>query len=121
MDDLLRFRPEFDGLFSELIPGYASHRQRELDRRSVTRWAGKLPAATGLLLLQGGDDDRVPAGSAVKFAAQLKRLGRPYRLIQYPDDSHFLDQNRDHVHAETIRWFQRFQGAGAHNAALRGH
>jgi dipeptidyl aminopeptidase/acylaminoacyl peptidase len=121
MDDLLRFRPEFDGLFNELIPGYASHRQRELDRRSVTHWAEKLPAATGLLLFQGGDDDRVPAGSAAKFAAQLKRLGRPYRLIQYPDDSHFLDQNRDQVHAETIRWFQRFQGPRAPTPALPAH
>jgi dipeptidyl aminopeptidase/acylaminoacyl peptidase len=121
LDDLLRFRPEFDGLFNDLIPGYANHRRRELDRRSVTRWAAQLPATTGLLLFQGGDDDRVPADSAGKFAAQLKRLRRPYRLIQYPGDSHFLDQNRDQVHAETILWFEQFRGLRTPSPAVPGH
>jgi acetyl esterase/lipase len=109
MHDLLRFRPEFEGLFKTLIPNYSRDRKAALDRRSVTRWAERLPPQTGVLLIHGDDDERAPVASARKLAAELKRLGRPHKIIVYAGESHFLDEHGDEVHAETLKWFRRYQ------------
>jgi dipeptidyl aminopeptidase/acylaminoacyl peptidase len=107
--DLIRMRPDFDGMFQELIPGYARHREVELDKRSVNRWPSRLPASTGVLLIHGEDDERAPLGSARRFAVLMKKLGRPHKAIFYPGESHFLDGHVDEVHAETLAWFKRFR------------
>lgn len=109
LHDLVRFRPVFEGMFKVLIPGYARNRSTELDRRSVTRWAGRLPPRTGVLMLHGGDDERTPVTSAHKLARELKRLGRPHRLIIYPGETHAMRGERDTIREETVRWFRRFQ------------
>jgi dipeptidyl aminopeptidase/acylaminoacyl peptidase len=109
LHDLLRFRPEFGGLFSELIPGYAQHRTQELDKRSVNRWAAQLPARTGVLVIHGEDDERAPLGSARTFDALMTKLGRPHKAIFYPGESHFLDGHTDEIHAETLAWFRRYR------------
>ena len=109
LHDLIRMRPAFDGMFQELIPGYARNRKAELDKRSVNRWPARLPAQTGLLVIHGEDDERAPLGSARTFAALLKKLGRPHKAIFYPGESHFLDGHVDEVHAETLAWFKRFR------------
>lgn len=109
LHDVIRFRPEMEGLFRELIPGYDRHAKAELDRRSVNRWAARLPARTGVLVIHGEDDERAPPGSARTFAAQLAKLGRPHKAIFYPGESHFLDGHVDEVHAETLAWFRRFR------------
>lgn len=109
LHDLLRFRPEFEGLFKTLIPNYSSDRKAALDRRSVTRWADRLPKQTGVLLIHGDDDERAPVASARKFADELKRLGRPHRIIVYAGESHFLAEHGDEVHDETLRWFRKYR------------
>jgi dipeptidyl aminopeptidase/acylaminoacyl peptidase len=115
--DLIHMRPDFDGLFRELIPGYARNRDAELDKRSVNRWAGRLPAGTGVLVIHGEDDERAPLGSARTFAALMQTLGRPHKAIFYPGESHFLDGHVDEVHAETLAWFRRFRQRPAPVAA----
>jgi dipeptidyl aminopeptidase/acylaminoacyl peptidase len=107
--DLIRMRPGFDGLFAELIPGYGRNRSAELDKRSVNRWAAKLPAGTGVLVIHGDDDERAPLGSARDFAALMRKLGRPAKAIFYSGESHFLDGRTDEVHAQTLAWFLRFR------------
>jgi len=105
--DLLASRPAFDQLFEVLIPGYRAHRQAELDRRSVTRWAARLPARTSVLMFHGDRDERAPLGSARKLAGQLAELGRPHQLVVFPGESHFLDGVRSEVRGQTLRWFER--------------
>jgi dipeptidyl aminopeptidase/acylaminoacyl peptidase len=109
LHDLIRFRPEMEGLMRELIPGYDRHARAELDKRSVNRWAARLPAGTGVLVIHGEDDERAPLGSARTFAALLAKLGRPHKAVFYPGESHFLDGHVDEVHAETLAWFRRFR------------
>jgi dipeptidyl aminopeptidase/acylaminoacyl peptidase len=109
LHDVIRFRPEMEGLFRDLIPGYIRHAKGELDKRSVKRWAARLPSRTGVLVIHGEDDERAPLGSAQAFARQLEKLGRPHKAIFYPGESHFLDGHVDEVHAETLAWFRRFR------------
>lgn len=109
LHDLLAFRPAFDQLFAILIPGYRAHRETELDRRSVTHWAARLPSATGVLMFHGDRDERAPLASARKLDRQLAELGRPHRLVVLPGESHFLDGARREVRDQTLRWFERFR------------
>jgi dipeptidyl aminopeptidase/acylaminoacyl peptidase len=109
LHDLIRMRPDFHGMFAELIPGYAQHRNEELDKRSVNRWAAQLPARTGVLVIHGEDDERAPLGSARRFDALLTKLGRPHKAIFYPGEDHFLDGHTDEIHAETLAWFRRYR------------
>lgn len=121
LHDLLRFRPEFDDLFKELIPDYGKHRLAELDRRSVTRWAARLPTQTGLLLIHGDEDERAPISSAREFARVLTKLGRPHKAIFYPGESHFLDRHLPQVHEETLSWFRKFRERPAQTPSARAH
>lgn len=109
LHDLLLMRPGFEQLFHELIPGYRRQPRAELDRRSVTRWAARLPPATGVLLIHGEADERAPVSSARRFAAQLQALGHPHKAIFYPGESHFLRKRRKQAQAETLRWFEAFR------------
>lgn len=109
LHDLLAMRPAFEQLFEVLIHDYRKQRTVELDRRSVTRWPGQLPPHTGVLMIHGGDDERAPLVSPRKLAAALERSGHPHRLVVHPGESHFLDGVRPEVHAETLRWFERFR------------
>jgi dipeptidyl aminopeptidase/acylaminoacyl peptidase len=93
----------------EVWPVDAGHRDAELDKRSVNRWAARLPAGTGVLLIHGEDDERAPLGSARTFAALMDKLDRPHKAIFYPGEDHFLDGHVDEVHAETLAWFARFR------------
>lgn len=107
--DLLEFRPVFDQLFEVLIPRYRQRRKAELDLRSVTRWADRLPPQTGVLMLHGDNDRRAPLVSARKLAAELERLGRPHEIIVYRGESHYLDGVRAEAREQTVRWFRRFR------------
>ena len=108
MHELLRMRPEFEELFRERIPNYAANKRAELDARSATRWAEKLPPRTGILILHGDADERAPVASARLFASQLAALKRPHALVVYPGESHFLKEHREDVHARTLAWFRKF-------------
>lgn len=107
LHDLIASRPAFDQLFEVLIPAYREHRKAELDRRSVTRWAERLPPRTGVLMFHGDRDERAPLGSARKLDGQLAKLGRPHGMVVFPGESHFLDGVRPEVREQTLRWFER--------------
>jgi len=109
MHDLLRFRPAGEQLFEALIPDYHKHKKAELDRRSVTLWAERLPAQTGVLILHGGDDERAPLASARKLAGELGKIGRPHKIVVYSGESHYLGGVRPQVRAQTLQWFKKFQ------------
>jgi dipeptidyl aminopeptidase/acylaminoacyl peptidase len=107
--DLLEMRPAFEQLFEVLIPDYRKQRTLELDKRSVTRRAGRLPRRTGILLLHGDEDDRAPLRSARTFAARLERLGHPHELTVHAGESHLLGGVHHEAHEQTLWWFERFR------------
>lgn len=109
MHDLLRLRPAGEQLFEVLIPDYRKHKKAELDRRSVTLWADRLPAQTGVLILHGSDDERAPLASARKLAGKLGKIGRPHKIVVYSGESHYLGGVRPQVRAQTLLWFKKFQ------------
>jgi dipeptidyl aminopeptidase/acylaminoacyl peptidase len=108
LHEFLRFHPEFDGVFRDLIPGYEQHTKAELDKRSVNRWAVRLPAHTGVLIVHNEDDNNGPPDSAREFAKQLQRLGRPYKEINYRGEAFFVEPLAE-VRAETLAWFRKFR------------
>ena len=109
LHELLQFRPEFVALYRDLIPDYENNARAALDARSVTRWTGRLPKETAILIIHGAEDERAPVASARTFAAQLRRLGRPHQLEVLDGESHFLAGRRDWVHEQTDAWFERFR------------
>lgn len=102
-------RPEFDRfVYPDVIHDYARDPDAALARLSPIRWPGKLNAATPLLLLQGGDDARVPPTDALRMATALQALGRSYRLKLYEGGSHDLLADFADVRVEMDRWFDRY-------------
>jgi dipeptidyl aminopeptidase/acylaminoacyl peptidase len=104
----LRSRPEFEGVFRELIPGYGQHSKTELDKRSVNRWAVRLPAQTGVLIVHNEKDDNGLTDPGRVFAKQWRRLGRPYKEVSYDGDGYFVEPLEE-VRAETLAWFRKFR------------
>lgn len=119
MHDLLAFRPEFERLFTALVPDFATRRQEALDHRSVTRWPERLPAETAVLIVHGDEDERAPLGSARKFAEQLRKLGRTHEFVVLEGESHSLAGAREDVRTRTLAWFRRFEQPGSPTASLR--
>jgi dipeptidyl aminopeptidase/acylaminoacyl peptidase len=109
LHDLIVFRPEFDGLFRELIPGYVQSARDERNKRSVNRWASQLPAGAGVLVIHGESDDAAPVGSARTFVSLAAKLDITHKAIFYPGETNYLDGKIDDVHAETLAWFRKFR------------
>lgn len=102
-------RAEFDRfVYPDVIHDYARDPDAALARLSPIRWPEKLNVATPILLLQGGDDARVPPTDALRMATALQALGRSYRLKLYEGGSHDLLADFADVRVEIDRWFDRY-------------
>lgn len=108
----LAWRPEMENVYRTRIPGYAGNKQEALEARSALRWAEQLPAEMPVLLLHGEADDRVNVEDSRAMAARLQQLGRPSRLVVYPGDNHFLQQNQRAARAEILEWFKSVGTSG---------
>ena len=107
-------RPELGEVLAELIPGYAKNRDAALRQRSVVNWADELAAGMPVLMLHGTADERVSPGSALRLAARLQALNRPYRLVMFKGGGHDLPGTHgEEVTREVIRWFERNLGPAA--------
>lgn len=74
--------------------------------RSAVHWADRINVP--LLILQGGADWRVQAGTnALALASQLQELRKPYELIVYAGDDHGLSLNGADSDRRIIGWFKR--------------
>jgi dipeptidyl aminopeptidase/acylaminoacyl peptidase len=109
LHDLLRFRPDLEGVFRDQIPGYPGRAQVELDKRSVNRWVAKLPPNIGILVIHGEADEQEPPVSAHAFVERLKALDRPHKAVFYEGDTDSLARQIEEIHAETLAWFRRFR------------
>lgn len=102
-------RAEFDKfVYPDVIHDYALGPDAALARLSPIRWPDKLNAATPILILQGGDDARVPPTDALRMATALQALRRSYRLKVYEGGSHDLLNDFADVRIEIDRWFDRY-------------
>ncbi|MBD8524624.1 alpha/beta hydrolase family protein [Pseudomarimonas arenosa] len=113
----LKFRPEMERVYAARIPNYASRKQEALAERSVMHWAEELPRDMPILLLHGGEDDRVDPNNGPRFKARLDALGHPSKLIMYPDDGHSLGRSWEQAHQEIVTWF-RDHARAPHSAQL---
>ncbi|MGH8078330.1 MAG: alpha/beta hydrolase family protein [Lysobacter sp.] len=89
-------------VYRALIPQYTSNKQAALESRSALRWVEEIPADLPVLMLHGEADDRVNVSDSRAMADRLKQLGRPHKLVTYPDDNHVLQLNRRPAHQEVL-------------------
>ena len=98
-------RPQLaQGVWSQLIPGYAERSDAVLRERSAVNWPEQI--RTPLLLLQGGADWRSDPGDTLAFAQALQRAGAPYELVIYAGDDHGLRINKDDSNRRIVEWFR---------------
>lgn len=105
----LQWRPEMVRVYRALIPGYDRNPQAALEARSSLYWAEQLPADMPILLLHGGADARVNVENSRAMAARLQELGRPHKLVVYPDDDHGIRQHAREARSEILNWFKSAQ------------
>lgn len=89
----LKWRPEMERVYKELIPDYESDKQAELDSRSVLRWAEKLPADMPVLILHGDEDDRVSVDDSRAMSLRLQELGIVHKLRNHEEQERGLWRN----------------------------
>ncbi|MGH8105931.1 MAG: alpha/beta hydrolase family protein, partial [Arenimonas sp.] len=53
----LKWRPEMENVYKELIPNYENNKQAALESRSALRWAEQLPTDLPVLIVHGDADD----------------------------------------------------------------
>lgn len=104
----LRLRPELEPVARDLIPRFDTEREGQLAARSAVRWAGRLPAATPILLLHGTADWRVDPRQALAMASALLEAKRPYRLTLFEGGDHALGEFRDDVDRAIREWMDRY-------------
>lgn len=105
---ILKSRPEFDGLYSELIPNYKKNKNKELTDRSATFWADSMCKTTPLLIMQGSSDWRVPADEAIELVQKLYKYKHPTRFILFEGADHGIREFEPEVFSETKRHFDYY-------------
>lgn len=117
----VRERPGIESVLRELIPGYASDRERVLKERSAVHWAERLKSKAPVLMFHGSSDWRILPGSSLDMAAALQKARHPYRLIMLEGSDHGLNEHRDEVEAQTRAWLDRFVRDGEPAPDLQPH
>ena len=104
----LESRPEFDNLWSKMMPGYAQHKMELLQQRSATYFAEKINKTTPILILQGTADWRVPANQVLDLVSKFYELKQPCRFILYEGGQHSLVEHRAQYYQQLIDWFDTY-------------
>jgi len=65
---------------------------------------------TPMLLIEGGQDFRVPQGQAFQLFTALQRRGIPSRLLYFPDEGHFVTkpQNSQLWYETVLAWLDHY-------------
>ncbi len=58
-----------------------------------------------LLIVQGSEDDRVPADQVTRFAGELTALGKPFKLVMIPHGDHMLHNFPSDRDWAILDWF----------------
>jgi dipeptidyl aminopeptidase/acylaminoacyl peptidase len=102
-------RPEMEtGVYRELIPDFARHREEALRARSPVLWADKLSHTTPILVLHGTADWRVGPHDALAISRALLDARIPFRLVMFEGGSHGDEEFADEQERMEIEWFNRY-------------
>jgi len=101
----LSFRPEMEQVYKARIPNYTAQKEQALTERSAIKWAEKIPTNIPILLLHGGNDERVDVKNAKIMAQKLTELKHPHKLVIYEGDNHSISGHRREMQDELITWF----------------
>jgi len=102
----LETRPEMENVYKHRIPNYATQKVQVLAERSAILWADKIPKTTPVLLLHGGNDERVNVNNAKDMDKKLTELKHPHKLVIYEGDNHSIGKHRKELDAELVAWFK---------------
>jgi len=115
-------RPSMEtGVYRELIPGFAEHREESLRARSPVLWAEKLSHTTPILVLHGTADWRVDPHDALAMSRALLDAKIPFRLVMFEGGSHGDEEFADEQERMEIDWFNRYLRDGAPLPNLAPH
>lgn len=109
MEAAERFRPGFEREVFSRIPEFVRDRDGFYRARNALLGAERIGAP--VLILHGTADWRVSADDALKMAARLQALGKPYELVIYAGDDHMLSQNRGDRDQRAMAWFRKHRSA----------
>ena len=84
------------------------NRDAIIERRSAIRWADRI--RTPVLIMHGTADQDIPIEHSQRMAAELSRLGRTHRLVQFEGQQHRIGGRGADRDAAAIEWFRRFGG-----------
>lgn len=105
MEAAERFRPGFEREVFSKIPEFVRDRDGFYRDRNALLGAERIGAP--VLILHGTADWRVSADDALKMAARLQALGKPYELVVYDGDDHMLSLNRGDRDRRAMAWFRK--------------
>ncbi len=74
-------------------------------------WAEELPASLAILLMYGGEDQRVNPDNSKRLAAKLTELKRPVKLIEFTDADHLLTDYKEQERQAMLQWFRQHQNS----------
>ena len=106
LHSLMQFRPEMERVYKQRIPNYNTQKASALAERSAILWADKIPKSVPILLLHGGNDERVNVDQARAMDQRLTELKHPHKLVIYEGDDHSINKHRKEVDAELVAWFK---------------
>ncbi len=97
------FTPAF---VSRIWKDFEQNKERIIASRSAIRWIEEITMP--ILIMHGGGDVQVSPVQSLAMAGKLHQLGRPYQLIIYAGDNHFLTKNHRNRDREAVAWFQSY-------------
>jgi dipeptidyl aminopeptidase/acylaminoacyl peptidase len=107
LEDLFAFRPDVyqPAMIRRFWPDFDGRKDEIIKTRSSIHWPEKLTVP--LLIMHGSNDRNVSATQSLALAQQLQKLGKPYELIVYAQDNHYLSRNQEDRDKRTVAWFKQ--------------
>jgi dipeptidyl aminopeptidase/acylaminoacyl peptidase len=90
----------------KIWPGFPANEAEITEARSAIRWSDKI--SIPVLIMNGADDGDVSPLNAIRLAAALEELGKPYELKIFYGEKHVLAGRAVERDEDAARWFRRF-------------
>jgi dipeptidyl aminopeptidase/acylaminoacyl peptidase len=117
----LKSRPVFDSLWSTMIPGYDTAKEKMMRERSATHLVAQINKTTPILILQGTADWRVPTDQVLDLAAKFYETRQPFRFVLYEGGQHSLAEFRENYYRQLLDWFADYLRDGKTWPSLEPH
>ncbi|HJW30270.1 MAG TPA: prolyl oligopeptidase family serine peptidase [Saprospiraceae bacterium] len=115
-------RPEMDqGVFAELAPGYATHKDEVLKSRSAVYWADQMCRSTPLLIMHGSSDWRVLPEESLELVQKLYEAKHPVRYIFFEGADHGIHEFWGERFDQTRRHFDYYLRDGKKWPSMEKH